>query len=177
VDPGVYVYPDWETHVTIVTFVNFSLHRRPDAKRLRDLQALVQPITEILQPVLAAVRHFPLIINAPALTAKAAILPISDISGEIARTRRNIIHALEADSELHHALTRAGLNVPGIVHSTVMRFTAAPRDDGRFSADFEEVARAVTPVEIVIDELLLTTETKPYMREGTVAQRFPLAPF
>jgi hypothetical protein len=27
----------------------------------------------------------------------------------------------------------------------------------------------------MIEELLLTTETKPYMREGTVEHRFPLA--
>ena len=56
-DRGVYVYPDWETHVTIVTFVNFSLHRRPDAKRLAELKALIQPIAKILQPVLVAVRR------------------------------------------------------------------------------------------------------------------------
>ena len=87
------------------------------------------------------------------------------------------MNALEADSNLHQKLTRAGLNVPGIVHSTVMRFTAAPGNAARFTTDFEEAFAAVKPVEIVIDELLLTAETKPYMREGTVAHRFPLAPF
>jgi hypothetical protein len=175
-DPGVYVYPDWETHVTIVTFVNFSLHRRPDAKRLRDLQALVQPITEILQPVLATSRAFPVVIGAPVLTPKAAILPMTDRSGEVARIRREVIRALEANKELHGDVTRAGMNVPGIVHSTIMRFRAAPADAGRFTTDFEEAFAVAKAVEIVIDELLLTTETKPYMREGTIAHRFPLAP-
>jgi len=173
--PAVYVYPDWETHVTIVTFVNFRLNRRPDADRLAQLQSLIQPIIEILRPVLAG-RSFPLLIDAPVLTPKAAILPIADPSGEITRIRRNVIGALEADKELQGKLSRAGLNVPAIIHSTVMRFKSAPSDLARFAADFAEAAGAAHPVEIMIEELLLTTETKPYMREGTVMHRFPLAP-
>jgi len=110
------------------------------------------------------------------LTPKAAILPIADPSGEITRVRRDVISALEADKELHGKLARAGLNVPGIIHSTVMRFKAAPSDLARFAADFEQAARAAHQVEIMIDEILLTTETKPYMREGTIVHRFPLAP-
>ncbi len=174
-DPAVYVYPDWETHVTIATFVNFSLNRRPDASRLAQLQSLLQRTIEILRPVLTG-RSFPLLIGAPVLTAKAAILPISDPSGEITRVRRNMIAALETDNELHGKLSVAGLNVPGIIHSTVMRFKSAPSDLARFAADFDEAAGAVQPVEIMMKELVLTTETKPYMREGTVAHRFPLAP-
>ena len=174
-DPAVYVYPDWETHVTLITFVNFSLHRRPDASRLAQLQSLLQPAIEILRPVLAG-RSFPLLIGAPVLTPKAAILPVSDPSGEITRIRRNVIEALEADKELHGKLSRAGLNVPGIIHSTVMRFKSVPSDLARFAADFEAVAGTAQRVEIMIEELLLTTETKPYMRAGTVERRFPLAP-
>jgi hypothetical protein len=174
-DPAVYVYPDWETHVTIVTFVNFSLHRRPDASRLAQLQSLLRPAIELLRPVLAG-PSFPLVIGAPVLTPKAAILPISDPSGEITRIRRDVIGGLDADKELHGELSRAGLNAPGIVHSTVMRFKSVPSDLARFVAEFEEAAGAAQPVEIMIEELLLTTETKPYMREGTVEHRFPLAP-
>ncbi|HUD45470.1 MAG TPA: hypothetical protein VMR33_01510 [Candidatus Baltobacteraceae bacterium] len=173
-DPAVYVYPDWETHVTIVTFVNFSLHRRPDASRLAQLQLLLPSAIEILRPALAG-RPFSLLLGAPVLTPKAAILPISDPTGEITRIRRDVTAALEADKELHGKFTRAGLNVPAIVHSTVMRFKSAPSDLARFAADFEEAAGTAQPVEILIDELLLTTETKPYMREGTVEHRFPLA--
>ena len=57
-----------------------------------------------------------------------------------------------------------------------MRFKSAPKDYKKFAADFAEISHSVTPVEIVVNELLLTTETKPYMREGTVVRRFPLAP-
>ena len=52
-DPGVYVYPEWETHVTIMTFVNFSLHRRPAPERLAELQSLINPVRELIRPLLA----------------------------------------------------------------------------------------------------------------------------
>src|ERR1700728_2028794 len=57
-DPAVYVYPEWETHVTIVTVVNFSLHRRPDPARLAQLQSLLQPAIEIPRRALEGVRSF-----------------------------------------------------------------------------------------------------------------------
>ncbi|HEX3717701.1 MAG TPA: hypothetical protein VH595_07010 [Verrucomicrobiae bacterium] len=174
-DPCVYVYPECETHVTIITFVNFSLHRRPDASRLARLQSLREPVIEILRTVPAG-PMFSLLIGKPVLTAKAAILPISDPTGEIGRIRREVIAALQANGELHRRLSAAGLNVPGIIHSTVMRFKSAPSDLKRFVADFEKIAASVQPVEIRIEELLLTLETKPYMREGMIDHRFPLAP-
>ena len=175
-DPGVYVYPDWETHITIVTFVNFSLHRKPDATLRAQLELLFDPVSKILQRTLDSARTFHLTIGAPVLTPKAAILPITDASEEIGRIRRNILEALKSNAHLYDQLSQAGLNVPGIVHSTVMRFKSAPKDYKKFAADFAEISREVTPVEIEVSELLLTTETKPYMREGTVVRRFPLAP-
>jgi hypothetical protein len=174
-DPVVYVYPDWETHITIVTFVNFSMNRRPDTALREQLELLLEPVIKILRTTLQSARPFHLTIGAPVLTPKAAILPISDTSGEIGRVRRNVLNALKANTELYGKLSRAGLNVPGIVHSTVMRFTSAPKNYAKFVADFAEVSQFVIPVEFVVSELLLTTETKPYMREGTVVRRFPLA--
>jgi hypothetical protein len=174
-DPAVYVYPDWETHITIVTFVNFSLHRRANAGRLAQLQSLLSPVAEILRPALAG-RSFPLVIASPVLGPKAAILPIADITGEIVRIRQKVRAALEANPKLHGELSRAGMNAPAIVHSTIMRFKSTPLDLARFASRFEEAAGAPQQVEIQIEELLLTTETRPYMREGAVAFRFPLAP-
>ena len=174
--PGVYVYPDWETHITIVTFVNFSKHRRPDSTLLAQLELLLDPVIKILRTTLKAARPFRLAIGAPALTPAAAILPISDTSGEIGRIRCDVLDALKANTELYDKLSRAGLNIPGIVHSTVMRFKSAPSDYRKFAADFAEASSAVKSIKIDVSELLLTTETKPYMREGTVIRRFPLAP-
>jgi hypothetical protein len=174
-DEGAYVYPEWETHVTIITFANFSLHRHPDASQVAQLQSLVMPVIEKLRPALAG-PEFPLVIGRPVLTSKAAILPISDPTGEVARIRREAIDALKTNGELHEKLLRAGLTVPGIVHSTVLRFKSAPSNLKRFAAGFDEIAVSVQPIEIRIEELLLTVESKPYMREGTIDHRFPLAP-
>ncbi len=173
-DPAVYVYPECETHVTILTFANFSLHHRPDPTRLVQLQSLLDPVRALLRPLLNG-PAFELILGPPVLTRKAAILPISDASGAIPRIRESVTATLAADKGLHSELMRAGLNVPGIIHSTIMRFKSQPRDLPRFLADFDQVAATAKPFPLAIDELLLTTETKPYMRAGEIVGRFPLA--
>jgi len=173
-DPVVYVYPEWETHVTIMTFVNFSLHLRPGPARLAQLQSLLQPVAELIRPLLAR-PAFELMAGPPVLTRTAAILALSDPAGEIARIRQSVSAALAEEQALRAELLCAGLNVPGIIHSTIMRFKSAPPDLPRFLAEFEQVAAAAAPFPLIINELLLTTETKPYMREGAVIQRFPLA--
>jgi hypothetical protein len=172
-DPAVYVYPEWETHVTIMTFVNFSLHRRPGPARLTQLQSLIQPVAELMGPLLAG-PAFELMAGPPVLTLKAAILPLADPAGEISRIRQRVGAALAGEKALLGELTRAGLNTPGIIHSTIMRFKGAPRNLPRFLAEFDRAAAAATPFPLGIGELLLTTETKPYMQEGVVVRRFPL---
>jgi hypothetical protein len=173
-DPAVYAYPAWETHVTIVTFVNFSLHRRVESERLAQLQSLINPVRELLRPRLKR-PAFKLFLEPPVLTRKAAILPISDPAGGIFRIRQDVKAALETDKALHAELVRAGLTVPGIIHSTIMRFKSEPANLGKFLGDFDESFAAAAPCTLAIDELQLTTETKPYMRAGEVLQRFPLS--
>ena len=172
-DPSVYVYPAWETHVTIVTFVSFYLHARVEPERLVQLQSLINPVCELIRPLLKG-PAFKLVLGPPVLTRKAAILPISDATGAIARIRQTVRAALAADKALHAQLARGGLNVPGIIHSTIMRFKSKPRNRAKFLADFDEAAAAVEPFTLEINELLLTTETKPYMRAGEVVHRFRL---
>jgi hypothetical protein len=173
-DPAVYVYPEWETHLTIVTFINFTRHRRMEPERLAQLRSLIVPVRELIRPLLQG-PAFELILGAPVLTRKAAILPISDPAGAIPRLRQSIRAALAADPALEAELARGGLKMPGIVHSTIMRFKSEPANLAKFLADFDAVAATVAPFPLAIDELLLTTETKPYMREGEIVHRFPLA--
>ena len=68
-----------------------------------------------------------------------------------------------------------GLNVPGIVHSTVLRFHGSPPDLRSFLAAFDEIAADTKFPAIQVRELLLTSETNPYMREGEILRRFKLA--
>jgi hypothetical protein len=177
-DEGVYVYPFWETHITIITFLNFSLHRRPDAKRLEELRAFTAPILDAMREVFRAepIAPFELHFRAPVLTRKAGILPIGNPTGEIPRLRQRALQVLEANKELHGNLTRLGLNVPGIIHSTIMRFKKVPSDFGRFTTGFDAVAASAPPFTIPIRELYLTAETKPYMRSGEILHHFPLEP-
>jgi hypothetical protein len=174
-DPAVYVYPEWETHVTIMTFVNFSLHQRPGPALRAQLQSLIEPVAELIRPLLAG-PAFELIAGRPALTRKAAILPLADPAGKITRIRQRVSAALAGKKALRAELKRAGLSAPGIIHSTIMRFKGAPRNLPRFLAEFDRAAAAAAPFALGIDEILLTTETRPYMREGAVVHRFALAP-
>jgi hypothetical protein len=174
-DAGVYVYPAWETHVTIITFVNFSLHRRPDPALLARLQSFLSPVHELVRPLVKG-SAFTLELGPPLLTRKGAILPITDAMGAIARLRQSVTAALASDGALHAELSRAGLNVPAIIHSTIMRFREAPSNLPRFLEEFDRLADNAAPFALDIGEILLTTETRPYMREGVIAQRYPLSP-
>jgi hypothetical protein len=173
----VYVYPLWETHITILTFVNFGLHRRPDATQLGELKACINPILELIRPLFAAreIGPFRLEFRPPVLTRKAAILPISNPSGQIAQIRQRAGQLLDGNKDLRDQLSRRGLNVPGIIHSTILRFKKAPRDPRQFTAGFDHAAAAAMPFAIEVNEILLTTETKPYMRSGEILHRFALA--
>ena len=173
-DPAVYVYPEWETHLTIVTFINFTWHRRIEPEHKARLQSLINPVLALIRPLLEG-PAFELVLGAPVLTRKAAILPISDPMGAITRLRQSIRAALAADKTLEAALARGGLDVPGIIHSTVMRFKSQPASVAKSVADFDAAVADVEPFPLTVAELLLTTETKPYMREGEIVHRFPLS--
>ncbi len=92
------------------------MNRRPDAARRAQLESLLKPVYEILRQTLETNRSFHLAIGAPALTPKAAILPISDVSGEIGRIRLAlaVLNALKANFDFYNKLSRAGVNVPRI---------------------------------------------------------------
>jgi hypothetical protein len=176
-DEGVYVYPLWETHVTIMTFLSFRLHLRPSAQQLEELRSCINPIIRVMQTLFDTVgmEHFKLEFHPPVLTHDAAILPVSNPTGEIAQIRRHASRRIEGNKSLHEKLLRGGMNVPGIVHSTIMRFKKVPADLPRFAAGFAKVAAATKPFAATAQEIYLTTETKPYMRQGGIVHRFELA--
>jgi hypothetical protein len=175
-DEAVFVYPFWETHITIMTFLNFSLHRHPSPAHLAEMKSSIAPILQLLQSLFdrESLESFRLEFLPPVLTRKAAILPGANPSGEIQRIRERATQLLGANCPLHERLLHGGLSVPGIIHSTVMRLKKAPRDLPRLVAEFDAIAAATKPFGITVPEILLTTETKPYMRQGEILHRFPL---
>ena len=175
-DEAAYVYPLWQTHVTMITFISFIRHRRPAPERIEDLKTLVDPIAALLKSIFDAnkISPFQLEFRSPVLTRKAAILPVANPSGEISRIRRSVLEKLPQNKALYEKLACCGLNVPGIIHSTILRFKGAPADASQFMSGFDSISAQAKPFSFSIRELLLTAETKPYMRGGQVLHRFAL---
>lgn len=172
IDTGLYVYPFPTTHVTAMTLVSFMDYPEPTEHQRARLRTLAQKVATMLDSFFEAARedHIrPIVvrIERPYLARGAVILPMADILGEMARLRASVGAVLEGVSELR-------LKIPGIVHSTIGRFTRVPADPVRFRQRFAEVTQDVDFGTITFGEVLLTAETRPYMRRGDVIARFAL---
>jgi len=174
-DSGVYVYPIWTTHVTIATFVNFGEHVSPTLQRIEELKNLTTQIVTQLKPWFMAdredsIKPFDLWIEQPVISRKAAILPLSDPSGAITQIRNRVAESLARNPSLRQRLDSLGLNIPPLIHSTVMRFKKVPADAQKFLSKFDEISRTVPRSAMRVNQIYITTETKPYMREGEILQ-------
>lgn len=175
----IYVYPFPFTHVTLLTLVSFAHHTLPSAGLDRTLEAKLPEIVATLMPLFAEyspdrIKPFTLHPQAPVLSRTAGILPLRNPDGEVTRLRQRAIELLGRNEPLHRDLMERGLNVPGIIHSTVMRFRQPPPDLGKFLAAFDEFATETDFPPVEVREILLTSETKPYMRDGKILRRFKL---
>jgi hypothetical protein len=172
IDPIVYVYPLWETHVTIATFINFAQHTSPTEQCVAELTNVMEDLGAHLQKAFTDIKPFELWIEPPIISRKAAILPLSDATGAITETRKRVAENLPPS--LRARLDALGFNIPPLVHSTIMRFKQVPVDTERVLAKFDAVARTVPRATMTVNEIYITTETKPYMREGEIFHRFQL---
>lgn len=172
-----YVYPLANTHVTLVTLVSFARHIRPIPETVHSLEARVPEIIAALSPLLAGdsrdgLKSFQLQPEPPVLARGAGILPLVNPDGEVQRLRASVRDLLQRNAPLHRELVERGLNVPGIVHSSILRFRQPPPKLEQFLAAFDEIAAEVKFPPMDAGEILLTTETKPYMRGGEIRRRF-----
>ena len=179
--PWLYVYPFAFTHVTLVTFIGFSRHVRPTPTLVKSLESKAGEILETLAPLFAehppeGIPAFTLQPQSPVLTRAAVILPLLNPGGEVVRLRQRVVEVLQHHAPLQRELVERGLNVPGIIHSTVARFIQPPPDLETFLAAFDKIAEDTNLPAISVGELLLTSETKPYMRGGETLRRFKLPP-
>ena len=191
--PWLYVYPFEFTHMTLATFISFAKHVRPAPELVKKLEAKTGKILEVISPLFSEAPSPPpslpmgervaegrvrgafiLQPQAPVLTRAAAILPMLNPGGEVQRLRQCVSELLQRNAPLHQELVELGLSVPGIIHSTVMRFIQPPPDLNQFLAAFDEIAADTKFPAISVDELLLTSETKPYMRDGKALHKFKL---
>jgi hypothetical protein len=166
-DPALFVYPHAQSHVTVLTLVNFKDHVEPPPEEIAALETLIPLVVEAVAPVARAVPPFDIEIGPPVLARRALFLPIREPAGVVARFRRDALEALRARLPLFHAV-----RPPLAVHSTVARFNAVPAPG--FVRRFDDLGlRPLGPARV--DSLLVTTETRPYMREGAIARAFSLA--
>lgn len=177
--PEIYVYPFPCTHITLVTLVNFARHTKPTADRVTALKGRIPEITATLSPLftessLDRIQTFMLQPQKPVLVSGAGLLPMLNPDGEVVRLRRRVVELLQTNEPLHRELTECGFNVPGIIHSTVLRFLRPPADLEGFLVRFDEIAAETQFPPLEVKEIVLTSETKPYMRGGEVLRRFGL---
>lgn len=177
--PWVYVYSFPCTHITLVTLMSFARHMHPPVELVKACEGKLPEIGTPLAPLFdenspERIKSFTLQPQSLVLSRTAGILPLRNPDGEVARLRRRTVELLQRNEPLYRELTECGLNVPGIIHSTVMRFRQPPPELEESFAAFDEIAAETDFPPMEVGEILLTSETKPYMRAGEKLRRFEL---
>jgi hypothetical protein len=159
---GAYIYPYHQTHITIVTVINFKKRLNKIKKYLDDetLKLLKRGIENI-------VRHKPIkiFIDSPVLLRSAAFLPIYNPSGEIYDIRKETLNILKDDHKDYD------LDTPISIHSTILRFQQVPTDSAKFLQRFAEITEKFSVVEGIVREVYITEELKPYMKKGSILEK------
>ena len=168
--PSLYVYPHPTTHVTVLTAVNFKAYPDPEAARIEEVDHAARELFDFLSAAVDDIAPFELDVGPPVLTSAAAFLPMRNATGEIARIRERALAFCRSSGGI-----LANASAPRAIHSTVLRFRQLPSDPVGFSKEFDRVARSLRFGTMTIDRLLVTLETKPYMRDGCVTNEICFA--
>ena len=167
--PGLYVYPFATTHVTLLTAVNFRSYPEPGDAQVHDIDRAAEKLARFVAENTNDLQPFSLETDSPVLASAAAFVPMANPTGEIARIReRALAFCWAQGGVLAHA------SAPETVHSTVLRFRDPPPDAIAFANAFDEIAANIDFGRLPIDRILVTLETKPYMREGRLARSIEL---
>jgi hypothetical protein len=166
-DSGLYVYPYRQTHVTVMTLMNFKYHPDPSDEEVREFLQLVPVIVSRITPFLSSVKPFIIDVGPPVFSQRAGFLPILNETGEISALR-------SVAASVIHPIGLRECNIPNAIHSTIVRFLRQLTDPEGFLSGFESLAANSRLGQATVDEFLLTSETKPYMRTGEILHRFRL---
>ena len=167
--PDLYVYRYSQTHVTVMTLVNFKLHVEPGQAERTSTDSLARHVAQTMRRLHQSWRPFVLDFTTVVMSRQAVFIPIGDEAGGVERIRKDIVTALEGDD------LAMELQVSPAVHSTVARFRRVPSELVSFLRSFDEIALETNLGAVTVDEIVLTAETKPYMEEGHVIDRFSLS--
>lgn len=172
-DPTLYIYPYTQTHITIMTLVNFKEHQNPskiESENIRGLQSgIVSNVLNLIENEESILQKpFTIDIGYPVLSSNAIFLPILNPTDEIERFRNKV------ENVLRERLNLTPQRPPGI-HSTIARFYTKPDDETSYQKQFELFATDRFLGKAAINQILLTSEIKPYMRDGKILHRFNLS--
>ncbi|MCX5886335.1 MAG: hypothetical protein NT096_10575 [Proteobacteria bacterium] len=170
--PDLYVYPYWQTHITLMTLIDFKRHENPTDEELKCLRDPVPRIIDLIRPVIQDLSvingPFEIITGLPILSQDAVFLPIINPTDEIRRLRKATHDALRI-------LDLKEIIIPQTIHSTIGRFLNEPKGKRQeFHTRFKAIASNYHFGPATISEVLITSETKPYMIEGEILYKFKL---
>lgn len=167
------LYDFHHLHCTVATLASFRtghLRHAPQALRTRHRDVWVQAIRRAVEEAEAGgswPRAFQLQTARPFLSAAAGCLSYTCDGPQMAAVRQTMRRAREIALALQPDLPAGpeDFNVPGIIHSTVLRFVKPPSDPQRLRQIFEAAAdewMSVTRT-LPIDKVVLAVEDVPYM--------------
>lgn len=165
-----YIYPAPCLHITVATLVSF-FNGLPEAQtpggQSAAREAWQSAVSEALKGsggALSDGKSFRLRVQRPTLGKKAAIFRFDDVDGAVGRMR-DALNAARARSRgaWPKWLDDAGYNVPGIVHSTFLRFVRPPAHPAAFRAAFEGVAARWSVIDVKFRCVQAGIEAVPYL--------------
>jgi hypothetical protein len=163
------VYPFAATHVTVLTAVSFKQYPDPGADLVAEVEQAADRLGAWLVDAVRDLPKFTLDFGPPVLAPAAAFIPIRNPTGEIARVRERALSFCRQSAGILSAAS-----APRRVHSTILRFPEPPPDPLAFARAFDAIeARPLGRT--LIDRILVTLETKPYMRAGRITRAVELS--
>lgn len=172
----IYFYPFENTHITLVTILNFKNHLQVSNEDRIIIDKIKITIVKSFFNLSSFLKGngigaFEIELGPPVLSSAAGIFPIINRTNEISIIRRKVNEILES---LQIPLIACEVNTPPIIHSTFLRYNESINDFSDFQGEFEENAVLFEPEKILVKKILLTLETKPYMRDGKILHRLDL---
>lgn len=182
-----YVYPHAHLHCTVATLASFRtghLRNAPLATQRAHTRAWAQALAAEFRSSHAShgPKTFTLSAKQPFLSCAAACLSYANPTGEVAALRSLARRSRDRLGATHPEVPTGtdDFNVPGIIHSTVLRFARAPpaAETARVRRDFESIAATWSDVDVSVARAYLAIEDSAYMhvdRATRVAAVFDLA--
>jgi hypothetical protein len=175
-DSNIYVYPIEQVHITLLTIVNFKKYLPPSEEDLGSLEDLIPKIISLLDPLFSVnnnlrIKPFKVDFGPPVLSRCAAFLPIRNREREVIKLREAAARVLEP--YLLQTI-KCKIEIPDLIHTTIFRFRKRPPDEKEFISKFDQIAPNFQLNEVVIQEIMLTAEIKPYMHDFEILYHFSL---